>query len=223
MLKKHVSSTAVAAAGMFVLRQVWPPTDVNSWFGVIMGVVLLVIAVFVWRNETELTAKAIAFELSGGNNFCYLCLYSIVGKPHQPIIGQYQLQMVAVGGPIEKMNSWISPWGLEPTGAHGDPYYSLDIRKPLVEIVHAGGRAWDKALPVGDYRIDFSARNGNWYERLRIYELGGEIKHSVRVTTRLTGGDVLYDSEASPKKQSFWSRFRKLLNPDTPYSSTPGA
>lgn len=213
MLKKHVSSAALATAAMFLIQQsvsqAWPPTDFSGWLGLILGITLLIIAFFAWKNEKEITAKEIAYELSGGNNFCYFNLYLIQSKPHQATAGQFTLGMQTVGGPVEKVNYWISPYGLEPTGKPNDPYYSLDFRKPLIEIIHAGGRAWDRALALGDYRIDFSARNGNWYERLRIYMSNGEVKQSIKVTRRLDGGEILYDSEAPPVKPTWWNRFMK--------------
>nr|MBI3612351.1 hypothetical protein [Nitrospirota bacterium] len=142
------------------------------------------------------SAREIAREISGGKNFCYFSLYFINNKP-QIIDGKFQLAMTGVGV-VEKVNYWISPAGVEPTGKPNDPYYSIDSRKMLLEIVHDGGRAWDRALPLGEYRIDFAAKNGNWYERLKIYMSNGEVKQSVTVTN--AKGDVIYDSE-SPKKK----------------------
>lgn len=148
------------------------------------------------QPQKALSAQEIAQELRGGNNFCYFALNSIDHKP-QAIDGKYQLQMIGVGV-VEKVNYWISPAGVLPTGKPNDPYYSIDASKPLIEIVHEGGRAWEKALPIGEYRIDFAAKNGNWYERLKIYMSNGEVRHSIKVTKELDAGDVLYDSE---KKQ----------------------
>lgn len=126
--------------------------------------------------------------------FCYFSLYSIHGKP-VVADGKFQLAMTVVGGAIEKVNYWISPWGVLPTGGANDPYYSLDARKALIEIIHEGGRAWDRALPAGDYRIDFSTKNGNWYEHLKLYVENGVVRQSIKVTKELDAGEVLYDSK----------------------------
>lgn len=146
------------------------------------------------------SAQDIARELSGGKNFCYFSLYFINNKP-VVIDGKFQLAMTGVGV-VEKLNYWIAPASAPtPTGKPNDPYYSLDVRKPLLEICHDGGRAWDRTLGVGEYKIDFSAKNGNWYELLKIYISNGEIRESIRITN--AKGDVLYDSGSAEniKKQ----------------------
>ena len=129
------------------------------------------------------------------NTFCYFSLYQIDGKPVEEN-NKFQLGITVVGSPVEKVNYWISPWGVQPTtGKADDPYYSFDVRKSLIEIIHEGGRAWDRALPAGDYRIDFNTKNGNWYEHFQIYMEKGQIKERIKVSTKLDAGEVLYDSE----------------------------
>jgi len=123
--------------------------------------------------------------------FCYFSVYCIDGKPCMRN-GEFQLLMIGVGV-LESVNYWISPWGVKPSGLPGDPYYSIDRRKPLIQIIHNGGHAWDRFLPLGDYRIDFTAKQGNCYERLTIYEEDGKVKQRVVVTTRSEEhGTVLY-------------------------------
>lgn len=164
--------------------------------GLVFGIIWHNIPIQTKPPQVVPSAEEIAQELRGGKSFCYFSLYSINNKP-QIIDGKFQLAMTGVGV-VEKVNYWISPAGVEPTGKPNDPYYSIDSRKTLLEIVHDGGRAWDRALPLGEYRIDFAAKNGNWYERLKIYMSNGEVKQSVTVTN--AKGDVIYDSE-SPKKK----------------------
>ena len=123
--------------------------------------------------------------------FCYLSVYYIESEP-QRVHGGFQLLMTSFGV-IESINYWISPWGVTPSGKPNDPYYSIDRRKPLIPIIHHGGRAWDQALPIGEYRIDFTTKQGNWYEHLEIYMDKGQVKQRVRVTTEINDrGDVLY-------------------------------
>ena len=148
--------------------------------GLCVALVYCSLLIWIWPDHSQ-------------ERFCYFSVFVNNGKPLVKD-GQYQLALNGVGV-VERVNYWISPWGVESTGGANDPYYSLDVRKPLIEIVHAGGHAWDRFLPVGKYRIDFNSKNGNWYERLEIYTEGGVVKTKIKVSTRPEGGDVLYDSE----------------------------
>lgn len=125
-------------------------------------------------------------------NFCYFQLYTINGQP-QMIGNAYQLAMTATGD-IEKMNYWIAPASArQPNGQPNDPYYSIDIRKPLHEIVHSGGRAWARSLPQGSYYIDFEAKGGKWEEHFEINVMNGVVTERIRVMNK--HGETLYDSE----------------------------
>jgi hypothetical protein len=174
--------TAVSIIGWLVDPQTMP-------YGFRFGTLLFGIAIAILGGV--LIGKALWQE----KKFCYFSLYLINGQPVAQN-RQYQLAMTS-NGVIEKINYWIAPWGVRPTGLPNDPYYSIDQRKLLIEIIHAGGRAWDRALPLGDYQIDFNTKYGNWYQRLRIYTSDGEVRQMIRVTTKAQdAGKLLYSSDS---------------------------
>jgi hypothetical protein len=90
------------------------------------------------------------------------------------------------------MNYWIAPASSKPMN---DPTYgSIDYRKPLTQIVYHGRRAWDRALPAGEYRIEFDSKNGQWIELLSIYVQGNYPKQKIHVM-RPSDGRMLYTGE----------------------------
>lgn len=120
--------------------------------------------------------------------YCYLSLYRIESKP-QIHNGEYQLAIVATDV-ITQAN--IFPYPAGTSDKDGARYYSLRHKQMFVPIIHKGGGAWPMLLPIGDYQIDFATENGNWIERLEIYDSDGEIKARIAVTN--SDGDVLFKS-----------------------------
>jgi len=114
--------------------------------------------------------------IMGGEHYSY---FKILPADAKDLTGRFQLWMIAVGGPVFDLNYWIS--SLPSKGASDPTYGSLDVRKPVIQIVHEGGHAWDRALPVGEYLIEFDAKNGHWNEILKIFVEDGQLKQSIKV------------------------------------------
>lgn len=159
-------------------------------YGVRFGLILFAIFLFI-AGLVLICGPFVFLKWFKQQLFCYFSLYRISGN--QVLVnGAFQLAMTS-SGVIEKVNYWISPWGAEPTGLPNDPYYSLDQQKLLIPIIHQGGFAWDRVLPLGNYRIDFTTKQGNWYEHLEIYLDNEQVKQRIRVTTEVGDrGNVLY-------------------------------
>jgi hypothetical protein len=167
----------------------WPPSVEGNtrfyWFAafVLVGVISAIASLRELRSSHSLKGE-LAGMITGGDNFCFFKTQLAGAKD---LTGPFQLWMFAPQGPVYDVNYWIAP-------AHPkdrDDYGSLDVRKPLHTIVHAGGIAWDRALPKGEYSIDFDAKNGHWNGYLRIFAEDGKLKQSIKVIGR--DGRVLFE------------------------------
>ncbi|HUA52973.1 MAG TPA: hypothetical protein VMB81_12465 [Candidatus Sulfotelmatobacter sp.] len=146
-------------------------------------------ALNIQMTPKEIAAKPIdevVAAITGGKNFCYFRL--AVGMPPGPP-GQFQLSMDATGSVFD-VNYWISLESAK-QNPQNPGYWSVDQRKPLIQIIYKGPRAWGRFLMPGDYIIEFDARNGHWVEHLSISVEDGKPKQNIRIIGE--GGAVLYE------------------------------
>jgi len=177
----------VVLAGMGIFIALWPPNpDGNAryyWLGAFIAIGL---ASAIGTYRVSISKSDLSEMILGGEHFCY---FKIRPTDAANLEGPFQLWMIAPDGPVYDLNSWISPAS---AASASDPAYgSLDVRKPLVPIVHEGGHAWDKTLPLGEYLIEFDAKNGHWNEVLRIFVRQGKLTQSIRVVG--FGHKLLYE------------------------------
>lgn len=133
---------------------------------------------------TQPVEKVVA-AITGGDNFSFFRVMPDDLKGNGP----FQLWLDATGT-VYDVNYWISPASANRSAA--DPAYgSVDVRKPLLQIVYQGPHAWPRQLPLGDYYIEFDARNGFWIERLTLTMVDGQVREHVVVTDN--AGNSKYD------------------------------
>jgi hypothetical protein len=150
----------------------WPPETPEIKFVVflafiVVGAITVVSALRFGRDSRQ----EIGALISGGS-FCFFRIDPLRAKG---LVGPFQLMMEAVGGPVFDVNYWICPASAKRDGK--DPaYFSLDFRKPLRHIIHHGARTWDRELPLGEYFIEFDARNGYWKQNLKILVENGALQ-----------------------------------------------
>jgi len=71
-VRKHVSSTALGAAGLFLIQQTWPPSDYWSYWACTAGVGFVLLAILEWWHEqNKLNPKTINVCLARAHSFPY--------------------------------------------------------------------------------------------------------------------------------------------------------
>ena len=161
----------IVLALMGSIIALWPPAPNGNartfWFAgfLVIGATTALSAYFLKDELNEM--------IMGGWHFCY---FKTMPSEAKNLDGPFQLWLVAPDGPVFDVNYWISEAG---TTAKDPGYWSLDQRKLLLPIIHDGGH--DRALPAGNYRIEFDGRNGHWVEDLEITVKDGKLKQTIRV------------------------------------------
>ena len=173
----------VAMTIMGAAISLWPPNP-NSSAPIIWIVAFTAVGISTFA-AAYILKDDLHEMIMGGKHFCY---FKTLLSEAKHLEGPFQLWMVAPKGPVFDLNYWISPAG---TTADDPRYGSLDVRKPLHLIIHDGGHAWERSLPLGDYRIEFDGKNGHWMESLQIYVENGKLAQSIKVTG--FGGKHLFE------------------------------
>lgn len=124
------------------------------------------------------------------NNFAYFKLDDDA-RPNTDGMAELWLHS---SGPVFTINYWISDMVAQ-RNANDPRYWSIDQRKPLIAIADPTQKVFKRALPVGNYIIEFDALNGHWNEYLSIYLENGKLKQKIHITN--SNGAIIYDFETS--------------------------
>jgi hypothetical protein len=184
-----------------LLMLVWPVSSTMAWlqnhykierttglfvFSVIGAILGALVFGRIWLSTPSQTpaqpisptAEQIAQELKGGNSFCYFSVYTSNLKN---LKGPFELSLTATGN-LHGMWYWPYLASTKPTNDRSDPYWSLKAyQQPPVDVPE-GTVLSGMALPLGEYKFDFVAANGKWFEELKFYILNGEMKQNIKVT-----------------------------------------
>jgi hypothetical protein len=134
-------------------------------------------------------AQQVADAITGGKSFCYFkVMPSLVKNLDEPF--QWWIQAT---GNVYEVNYWVSPASAK-RDSNDPAYYSLDVRKPLHQIIYKGVRAWDRAYGANEFFIDFDAKNGHWLELLKISIVDGKLAQHITVFN--DKGQVIYASDS---------------------------
>jgi len=151
-----------------------PPNKKYKWWFV--AAFILVGAATVYgqiRMQSEVDSK-LETMLTGGADYAY---FRADPSDLSNGKGPYQLWLVGIGN-VYAVNYWISPESAHMNG--NDPAYgSLDAIKPRIDIVNSGPHASTRTLPLGDYIIQFAAKNGEWHQKLRFFIADGHVQQTV--------------------------------------------
>jgi hypothetical protein len=123
------------------------------------------------------TAAGIVREVNGATDYAYF-----KADPDELKKAKGPFQLWAVGrGNIYSVYIWISPASAN-MNVRTPAYYSIQHQISSVEIINDGSHITGTALPLGDYIIQFRAKNGEWYESLRLFLADGMVHQAVKVT-----------------------------------------
>jgi hypothetical protein len=129
---------------------------------------LLIIELGAWAFVRPPSAKEIAREINGGDNYAFLRADDgdlVANKP------QMRLWIEATG-PMLGVSFFISP--SDARRDYNDPrYWALSDRKFAMPNVYQGAVLAGRALDPGEYTVEIAARNGSFVQALAIMHEGG--------------------------------------------------
>jgi hypothetical protein len=143
--------------------------------------------------RTANVIKADLVELiTGGENYCFIRVDDEDLKSGAP---DMRLWIEATGN-LYNVSYWMFPASARRDGK--DPRYgSIDKPKRAMDIVYKGAVLLNRALPLGHYMVEFSAKNGSFLQSLNIIEFNGQRIQLIDIVKMHTGEPV-YKSPRPP-------------------------
>ena len=123
------------------------------------------------------TAAGIVREVSGRTDYAY---FKADPDELKKAKGPFKLWVVGRGNTYS-VYVWISPASAH-MNVRTPAYYSIQHQISSVEIINDGSHITGTTLPLGDYIIQFRAKNGEWNESLRLFLADGKVHQAVKVT-----------------------------------------